>query len=75
VDVSGVEDEDSLPSSQVLELPVACSPEEIPVDEQSYPDPDYLPLPGLLLGSSTPLVSATGTSVDNEESPQVSRAR
>jgi hypothetical protein len=53
------EDEDVAkisPSSKELELPVECSLEEVPtetVDEQSYPDPDYLPLPDLLLGPSS----------------------
>jgi len=28
-------------------------------DEQSYPDPDYLPLPDLLLGPSSPAAVAT----------------
>ena len=57
------EDEDVAkisPGSKELELPVQCSLEEVPtetVDEQSYPDPDYLPLPDLLLGPSSSVVT------------------
>ena len=49
------EDEDAvktLPGVKTLDLHVECSLEDVPTetgDEESYPDPDYLPLPELLL--------------------------
>jgi len=49
------EDDDTvktLPGSKVLELPIEF---EVPIemqDEESYPDPDYLPLPESFLGRS-----------------------
>ena len=57
------EDEDVVkisPDSKALELPVEHFLEEVPTeteDEQSYPDPDYLPLPELLSGPSSPAVA------------------
>ena len=62
-DLEDGEDEDVMktsPDSEALELPVERSlevPTETPEDEQSYPDPDYLPLPELLLGSSSAVVT------------------
>jgi hypothetical protein len=52
-------DEDVASDSKAFELLVEGSLEEVPTetdDEQSYPDPDYLPLPDLLLGPSSPSV-------------------
>ena len=64
-DLEVEEDEDIVktsPGSKALELPVERSLEEAPTDtledeqdEQSYPDPDYLPLPEL--GRSSPAVA------------------
>jgi len=66
------EDDDTVktsPGSKVLELPIEL---EVPIeteDEESYPDPDYLPLPEMLLSHSP--VTATEVPlvlVENEPS-------
>ena len=70
------EDEDVVkisPDSKALELPVEHSLEEVPTeteDEQSYPDPDYLPLPELLSGPSSPAVATEIPLVLVEDGPQ-----
>jgi hypothetical protein len=69
------EDEDVVKTSPVfkaLELSVERSLEEVPTateDEQSYPDPDYLPLPELLLGPSSPEVATEIPLVLVEDGP------
>ncbi|KAF8804465.1 hypothetical protein BYT27DRAFT_7193938 [Phlegmacium glaucopus] len=67
------EDEDTvaLPVSNVLELPVEHSL-EVPIeteDEESYPDPDYLPLPELLLGCSPVAVTELPLVLVEDEPP------
>ena len=70
------EDEDivkSSPRSEAIELPVEPSCEEEPTeteDEQSYPDPDYLPLPELLLDPSSPAAATEIPLVLVEDGPQ-----
>ena len=56
-------DENFTNMSSELEFPVESYLEEVPSemeDDQSYPDPDYLPLPQLLLGSSNILIEQHG---------------
>ena len=58
--------------TKVFELPLDRSLEEVPTkteDEQSYPDPDYLPLPDLLLGHSSPSVGTEIPLVLVEDGP------
>ena len=61
IDISGMDVGLEVGEDETLQLPVEL--EEIPTeaeDEESYPDPDYLPLPELLLGQSSS-VAATDT--------------
>ena len=60
------------PGSKVLDLPVESSLKEVPTETengQSYPDPDYLPLPELLLGPSSPAVATENPLVLVEDGP------
>ena len=69
------EDEDVVttsPGSNALELPVELSLEEVPTeteDEQSYPDPDYFPLPELLLGPSPSVATEIPLLLVEDEPP------